>query len=100
MHFRRVSYNLRFRMDEPRLTLPNCRSLIGSQGQGFSDEELERARDQIHAIAAIIVDAFEPVSRFDVTALNPPGIDEALRTLGWDLDISPEHELSEERDNG
>lgn len=38
------------------LTITTCRKLLGTSGDGLSDEEIERKRDQYYAVAYMLFD--------------------------------------------
>jgi len=73
-------------MDEPRISLHTCRKLLGEIGTSRTDDELDAILREVCSLAEVIVLAHGEVSQFDDSLLNPPGVEEALRRLGWDLD--------------
>ena len=40
------------------LSVQRCRAILGKAAQGKSDAEIERLRDDLHALAAVTVDMF------------------------------------------
>ncbi|MBS1855274.1 MAG: hypothetical protein JST11_07910 [Acidobacteria bacterium] len=78
-------------MDESRLSLSSCRTLLGASQITLTDDQLEVARDQLYEFVKIVFDPFDQLSRLDLTSLNPPGVEEFFREMGWDMD-GPEDE--------
>jgi len=50
------------RRDAELLSLPACRRLLGKAGEGVSDDDLARLRDQFYGIALCVVPAYETSS--------------------------------------
>jgi hypothetical protein len=75
-----------FPMDEPRISVEKCRELTGTHCKESSEEQVEELLEGFYSICTLIVEAYERFSSFDVETLNSPGVDDALRRLGWDID--------------
>ena len=50
------------------LSLPACRRLLGTAGEGVSDDDLARLRDQLYAVAHCAVGVFEVSAKYTAEA--------------------------------
>ena len=61
-------------MDEPRISVAQCRELLGKDvRESLGDEEIERVRDMLYSLAGVITDAYLDLGSIDQSAFDPPG---------------------------
>ncbi len=66
-----------------RLSVTQCRNLIGEVEAPIADEEVLRLRDMLYTVGAVITDMFVDLSNIDQTLLQPPNdLDDWLRDIG------------------
>jgi hypothetical protein len=82
-------------MAKERLSVQQCRKLLGDTAINSTDEEILQVRDRMYELASVTVDAFHEVQAefgsFEVEELNHPDIDTRLIDLGWDLSDSEQY---------
>jgi hypothetical protein len=73
-----------------RLSVEECRELLGPDGEGWTDERIEQLRDRLENMAHVLLPIVKTVSREDV---------EAMKWAAFALRHGPMEELVDNRGN-